>query len=59
MIGLSTMLIKELREQWRTRRLLVVAVVFLAFGIASPLLAVCAKCGSLIDRPEAGRIKFC
>jgi ABC-2 type transport system permease protein len=38
-IGLSTMLVKELREQWRTRRLLVVAVVFLAFGIASPLLA--------------------
>ena len=39
MIGLGTMLAKELREQWRTRRLLVVAVVFLAFGIASPLLA--------------------
>ncbi len=39
MIGLSTMLVKELREQWRTRRLLVVGVVFLAFGIASPLLA--------------------
>jgi ABC-2 type transport system permease protein len=38
-IGLSTMLVKELCEQWRTRRLLVVAVVFLAFGIASPLLA--------------------
>jgi ABC-2 type transport system permease protein len=38
-IGLGTLLVKELREQWRTRRLLVLAVVFIAFGIASPLLA--------------------
>jgi ABC-2 type transport system permease protein len=38
-IGLGTMLVKELREQWRTRRLLVVTIVFVAFGIASPLLA--------------------
>ena len=39
MTGFSTLLRKELLEQWRTRRLLVVAVVFLAFGIMSPLLA--------------------
>lgn len=39
MIGLTAMLAKELREQWRTRRMLVVGVVFIAFGIASPLLA--------------------
>lgn len=39
MIGLGAMLRKELLEQWRTRRVLVVAVVFSALGIASPLLA--------------------
>lgn len=39
MIGLGTMLRKELLEQWRTRRMLVVAVVFTAIGIGSPLLA--------------------
>ncbi|MEX1072670.1 MAG: ABC transporter permease subunit [Chloroflexota bacterium] len=39
MIGLGTMLRKELLEQWRTRRVLVVAVVFSAIGIGSPLLA--------------------
>ncbi|MGZ6214311.1 MAG: ABC transporter permease [Candidatus Limnocylindria bacterium] len=39
MIGLGSMLRKELVEQWRTRRLLVVAVVFTALGIGSPLLA--------------------
>lgn len=39
MIGLGSMLRKELLEQWRTRRLLVVAVVFTALGIGSPLLA--------------------
>ncbi len=39
MIGLATLLDKDLREQWRTRRVLVVAIVFVAFGIASPLLA--------------------
>jgi ABC-2 type transport system permease protein len=38
-IGLGTMLRKELLEQWRTRRVLVVAVVFSAIGIGSPLLA--------------------
>jgi ABC-2 type transport system permease protein len=37
--GLTVLLRKELLEQWRTRRLPVVAVVFLAFGIASPVLA--------------------
>jgi ABC-2 type transport system permease protein len=39
MIGLRWMLRKELLEQWRTRRVLVVAVVFSALGIGSPLLA--------------------
>ncbi len=39
MTGLGVLLRKELLEQWRTRRLPVVAVVFLAFGIASPVLA--------------------
>jgi ABC-2 type transport system permease protein len=38
-IGLGPMLRKELLEQWRTRRMLVVAVVFTAIGIGSPLLA--------------------
>jgi len=38
-IGLGSMLRKELLEQWRTRRMLVVAVVFTALGIGSPLLA--------------------
>jgi ABC-2 type transport system permease protein len=37
--GLRVLLAKELGEQWRTRRLPIVAVVFAAFGIASPLLA--------------------
>ena len=39
MIGLGAMLRKELLEQWRTRRMLVVAIVFTGFGIGSPLLA--------------------
>lgn len=39
MTGLGPLLRKELLEQWRTRRLLVVAVVFVAFGIGSPFLA--------------------
>ena len=39
MIGIGSMLRKELLEQWRTRRMLVVAVVFTALGIGSPLLA--------------------
>ncbi|MCB8950627.1 MAG: YhfC family intramembrane metalloprotease [Ardenticatenales bacterium] len=30
---------KELREQWRTRRVLIVAAVFLFFGLGSPLIA--------------------
>jgi len=37
--GLPILLRKELLEQWRTRRLPIVAVVFIAFGIASPILA--------------------
>lgn len=39
MIGLGPLLRKELLEAWRTRRVLVVAIVFTAFGIASPYLA--------------------
>ncbi len=39
MIGLGPLLRKELLEAWRTRRVLVVAIVFIAFGIASPYLA--------------------
>ncbi|HET8587296.1 MAG TPA: ABC transporter permease subunit [Candidatus Limnocylindria bacterium] len=39
MIGFVPLLGKEIREQWRTRRLLVVAIVFAIFGIGSPLLA--------------------
>lgn len=39
MTGFGPLLRKELLEQWRTRRLLVVAVVFLMLGIGSPFLA--------------------
>ncbi len=39
MTGFATLLRKELLEQWRTRRIVIVAVVFLLFGIASPLIA--------------------
>jgi len=39
MTSLGVLVGKELLEQWRTRRLLVVTVVFAAFGLASPLLA--------------------
>lgn len=39
MTGFGPLFVKELREQWRTRRLLVVAIVFAIFGIGSPLLA--------------------
>jgi ABC-2 type transport system permease protein len=39
MIGLSTLGRKELLESWRTRRLPVVAVVFIGLGILSPLTA--------------------
>ncbi len=39
MTGFATLLRKELLEQWRTRRILVVGIVFLVFGIGSPLLA--------------------
>jgi ABC-2 type transport system permease protein len=38
-IGLGPLLRKELLEAWRTRRMLVVAIVFTAFGIGSPFLA--------------------
>jgi ABC-2 type transport system permease protein len=38
-IGLGPLLRKELLEAWRTRRVLVVAIVFTVFGIASPYLA--------------------
>ncbi|HEX2767369.1 MAG TPA: ABC transporter permease subunit [Candidatus Limnocylindria bacterium] len=39
MTGFGPMLRKELLEQWRTKRLLVVAIVFIALGISSPFLA--------------------
>lgn len=39
MIGFSPLLRKELLEQWRTRRMLVVTIVFVIFGIGSPFLA--------------------
>lgn len=39
MEGFPALLRKELREAWRTSRLLVVGAVFLLFGILSPLLA--------------------
>lgn len=39
MEGFAVLLRKELREAWRTSRLLVAGTVFLVFGILSPLLA--------------------
>ncbi|HEX5041243.1 MAG TPA: ABC transporter permease subunit [Candidatus Limnocylindria bacterium] len=39
MIGFGPLLGKELREQWRTRRLIVVLVVFVALAIGSAFLA--------------------
>ena len=39
MTGFPTLLRKELLEQWRTRRLVLVGVVFLLFGLGSPILA--------------------
>lgn len=39
MIGLGTLVAKELLEQWRTKRALILVIVFMAFGIGSPLLA--------------------
>lgn len=39
MNGFGPLLRKELLEQWRTRRLVVVSVVFVALGIGSPFLA--------------------
>ena len=39
MTGFSTLLRKELLEQWRTRRLVIVGIVFLLFGLGSPLIA--------------------
>lgn len=47
MTGFGALLGKELREQMRTYRLPVVAIVFLLFGISSPLLARYTK--ELID----------
>jgi len=38
MTGLGPLLKKELKEQLRTHRLLIVGVVFLVFGLATPLL---------------------
>ena len=35
----AVLLNKEITEQWRTGRLPVVAVIFLLFGLASPVLA--------------------
>jgi ABC-2 type transport system permease protein len=37
--GFATLLRKELLEQWRTRRLVIVGIVFLLFGLMSPVLA--------------------
>ncbi|HET9017931.1 MAG TPA: ABC transporter permease subunit [Thermomicrobiaceae bacterium] len=39
MTGFGILLRKELREQWRSSRLPVVAVIFLALGLLSPLMA--------------------
>jgi ABC-2 type transport system permease protein len=39
MRGYAVLLIKEVTEQWRTGRLPVMAVIFLLFGLASPVLA--------------------
>jgi ABC-2 type transport system permease protein len=39
MRGYAVLVIKEITEQWRTGRLPVVAVIFLLFGLASPVLA--------------------
>lgn len=39
MTGFGPLLRKELTEQWRTWRLLVVGIVFAIFGIGSPILA--------------------
>ena len=39
MRGYAVLLRKEVTEQWRTRRLPAVAVIFLLFGLASPVLA--------------------
>jgi ABC-2 type transport system permease protein len=39
MRGYTVLLIKELAEQWQTRRLPVVAVIFVLIGLGSPVLA--------------------
>ena len=39
MKGYAVLLMKEITEQWRTGRLPVIAVIFLLFGLASPVLA--------------------
>ncbi len=36
---LGTAVVKEMGQQWRTKRVLVVAAIFLVFGLVSPLLA--------------------
>jgi ABC-2 type transport system permease protein len=38
-MNFNTVFRKEMQEQWRTHRFLIVAAVFAAFGLASPLLA--------------------
>jgi len=39
MRGFAVLFTKEITEQWRTGRLPVLAVIFLFFGLASPVLA--------------------
>ena len=39
MTGFGVLLRKELREQWRTFRLPIVALIFFVIGLGSPLLA--------------------
>ncbi|HVX29063.1 MAG TPA: ABC transporter permease subunit [Nitrolancea sp.] len=39
MTGLNVLLTKELREQWRTLRLPIVAIIFFVVGLGSPVLA--------------------
>jgi ABC-2 type transport system permease protein len=59
MSGFGALLGKELREQLRTYRLPVVAIVFLIFGITSPLLARYTKeLLDLIGQQAAGGIEI-
>ena len=48
MNGFSSLMRKDLLEQWRTYRLPVVGIVFLIFGLMSPLLA--KYTGELIEQ---------